>query len=174
MGPRWLSMRPTMHTNLPSDTTSTPTGPTRSTRDFLDTPTLRDLRSQRPSIPLTSLTPRTGEPRVPSPQLRTRDNADHAGPSPPLVPLRVPCSTSTAHSTPSLSNNWLTAPRKTTVAMVDSWTMLSCTLRTSHLCSRLTMHTTPERELANMSPPRVRELFPPTTMSAVTRAVPDF
>merc|ERR1711939_735733 len=34
-----------------------------------------------------------------------------------------------------------TAPSKTTHAMVDSWTMLSNTLRPPHSCSRLTTHT---------------------------------
>ena len=51
----------------------------------------------------------TGLPREPSPQSRTRDNAVHAGLSPPLVPLRELCSSPPVSSNPSLSNNSLIA-----------------------------------------------------------------
>merc|ERR1712032_854849 len=97
----------------------------------------------------------TGEPRVPSPQLRTRDNADHAGLSPPPVPLRELCSFPLDNSNLTLSNNSLTAPSRTTVATEVSWTTPSNTLRLPHSCSRLTTHTREETDTAPTLPPRV-------------------
>merc|ERR1712187_719049 len=83
----------------------------------------------------------TGDPRVLSPQSRTRDNADPAGLSPPLVPLRVLTSSRTDSSSPSLRNNSLSAPSRTTAAMVDSWTTPSSTSSKTDLSSSLSTHT---------------------------------
>jgi len=63
----------------------------------------------------------TGEFKVPLPQLRTKVAAVHAGPSPPLDPWKVPTSSRTRTSSPSPSNNLLTAPKRTRM-LVAKWT----------------------------------------------------
>merc|ERR1711865_157412 len=96
----------------------------------------------------------------------TRDNVDHAGLSPPLEPSRVPCSPQLANSSPSPSNNLLTAPSRTLDARVDSWTTLSSTLRPHHSCSSLSTHTLPRTvESASTLPPRESVKLPPSRMS---------
>jgi len=63
--------------------------------------------------------PSTGESKEPSLQLRIKDNADHAGPSPLPEVWREDIKSRTRASSPSLSNNSLTALRmETRVAMV--------------------------------------------------------
>merc|ERR1711990_377469 len=155
-----------MPTSPPSDSTNSLTGLRLSTRDFLDSSQERTslLRSQSFLIPPTSLIPSTGEPRVPSPQLRTRDNADHAGLSPLLVPLRELCSSPLEPSNPTLSNNSLTAPSKTPVATVDSWTTLSNTLRPTHSSLRLSTHTLEDKDTAPTMPPRDKVRSRPSRM----------
>jgi len=86
-------------------------------------------RTSRFSTPPTLPTMSTGETMEPSPELRTRDNADHAGHSPPLVPLKVLTSSLQETSSPSQSNNLLTAPPPTVAAMVVTWELLSPTPR---------------------------------------------
>lgn len=66
-------------------------------------------------LPTTSI----GETEVPSLVSKIKDNAVHAGPSQPLVLLKVPSLLNTELSTVSPNNNWLIAPPRTTVAMVD-------------------------------------------------------
>merc|ERR1712127_932805 len=89
---------------------------------------------------------------------RSKDNAVHAGLSPPPVPLKEPISSRTDPSNPSLSNNSLPAPPKTMDAMEDSWATLSNTSRPTHLSSRLPTHTPPDLEDKDHAPtpnPRV-------------------
>merc|ERR1712166_735655 len=94
----------------------------------------------------TSPLPSTGDPRTPSPQLRTKLNAVHAGPSPPPVPLKELMPSRLDPLNPSLSNNSSPAPSKTMLSMVDSWTTLSNTSRPLHSSSNLTTHTPPDPE----------------------------
>merc|ERR1712130_131430 len=61
----------------------------------------------------------TGSPLVPSPQSRTRDPADHAGPSHPPELWRVPTRSLATHLSPSLSRSSSTATSTPTVAEVD-------------------------------------------------------
>merc|ERR1711990_1017804 len=124
--------------------------------------TLSFLR--RPTMP-----PSTGEARTLLPQLRTKLNAVHAGLSPPPVPSKVLMPSRLDPSNPSLSNNSSLAPSKTLDAMVDSWTMLSCTLLLeTHSSSSQAIHTLPELEElppANTANPEVLVPFPDTEMS---------
>merc|ERR1711957_1013499 len=95
----------------------------------------------------TSPLPSTGDPRTPSPQLRTKLNAVHAGPSPPPVPLKELMPSRLDPLNPSLSNNSSPAPCKTMDAMVDSWTTLSLGLpKETPSNSRLPTHTPPEED----------------------------
>merc|ERR1712107_739319 len=73
--------------------------------------------------------PSTGETLAVSPPSRTRDLADHAGPSHPLVLLRLPAASSSPTSSCSLSSSSLTAPLPTTTldAVVDGTTGLMTT-----------------------------------------------
>jgi len=69
----------------------------------------------------------------PSMMSRTKDNADHAGLSQLLLPLKVPTLLRATDSTHFQSNNLLIAIREqTTDAKVDSWTTLSNTLKLIH------------------------------------------
>merc|ERR1719454_2755668 len=135
--------------------TNSLTGPPPSTNPSSDTNTSREKEIQT-SQSRTSLPPSTGEQRVQLPKLRTKDNADHAGPSQLLVQLREPWLSRLETSNHSLSNNLLTATEsKTKDAMVDSWTMPSNTLSQTHSSLSLHTHTTPRERLANMSNLRV-------------------
>merc|ERR1711998_645776 len=107
------------------------------------------------------LLPSTGDHTMPSPQLRTKDNVDHAGLSPPLVPLKVLMPSNLDPSNPSLSNNSSPAPNKPTDAMVDSWTTLSNISNLLVPLSNPHTHTPPDKEEfppANPSP--LLDLFP--------------
>merc|ERR1712083_691444 len=74
---------------------------------------------------------RTKEPSMKS---RTKDNADHAGLSQLLVPLKVLTRSRVEDSTLFQSNNLLIAAREpTTDAKVVSWITLSNTLKLTHL-----------------------------------------
>merc|ERR1712127_1021147 len=77
---------------------------------------------------------------------RTKNNAVHAGPSPPPLPLKELMPSRLEPLNPSLSNNSSPAPSKTVDAMVDSWTTLSNTSRPLHSSSRPPTHTLPELE----------------------------
>merc|ERR1712127_900498 len=129
------------------------------------------------SIPPTSLTPSTGSPRVPSPQSRTKDNAVHAGLSPPPVPSRVLNSLPLELSNPSPSNNSSTATKLTKVATVVSWTTLSNTSRNPHSCSRLTIHTlvpTISGTSANLTLSRMSLRIPPVLTSRLLLPLDQF
>merc|ERR1712079_297565 len=84
----------------------------------------------------------TGSPLEVSPESRTRDSADHAGPSPPLVLLRVPTSSRVEPSSPSLSNSSSIA---TILALMDAtvapWPVPSFGTSPTRLISSLTTHT---------------------------------
>merc|ERR1711957_493878 len=144
MGPpstRSTSMRPTS----PSDTTSCPPGPTPSTRDFLDTRVLRPT----PTLSLLKRPPRppsTGEPRVPSTQLRTKLNADHAGLSPPPSPTRVLTSSRLESSSLFPSKNSSPATPTPWVATVDFNPTLSDTSSPTDKTPSPTTHTAPVTE----------------------------
>jgi hypothetical protein len=71
----------------------------------------------------------TGDLREQSLQLKTKDNVDHAGHSPPLELLKELNSLKLEDSLPSLNNNSLIAQQnlETRVAMEVLWTMLSYT-----------------------------------------------
>merc|ERR1712127_599350 len=114
---------------------------------------------------------RTGSPREPSPQSRTRDTVDHAGHSPPLVPLRELTSTSTDLWNLSLSNNLWTALNlsETTDAEEVSWTTPSNTLSPA----RHSWENLPTPTLARTEEPATmmdleREPSRPTRMSNTT------
>ena len=98
----------------------------------------------------------TGPPKEPSLQLKTKDNVDHAGLSPPLVQLKELNSLPLEHLSHSQNNNSLIAqhPSEIWVAMVVWWIMVSHTLSKIHLNSNLTIHTPLLMEPANTSPQR--------------------
>merc|ERR1712127_549111 len=113
-----------------------PTGPLLSTRSSSVTSTSsRPPKTPPSSMSPTSPTPSTGSPRVPSPQSRTKDNAVHAGLSPPPVPSRALCSSRPASSNPSPSNNSSIAIRLTKAATVVLWTTPSNISRRTHFNS---------------------------------------
>jgi len=83
----------------------------------------QSAESKRPSI---------GDQRPPV--LRTKDHADHAGPSPPLDLLKPDTTLPLDHSSHSPNNNWLIAHQHTETldAMEDGWTKPSHTSRPTH------------------------------------------
>jgi hypothetical protein len=106
-------------------------------RDYWDTEpkTKRDLLKQPKFLILKiSLILSTGELKEPSLQLKTKDNVDHAGLSPPLVPLKELNSLKLENLLPTQNNNSLIAqhPSEMKVAMEDLWTKLSNTLSKTH------------------------------------------
>ena len=90
-----------------------------------------------------------------SPQSRTKVNADHAGHSLPLVPLKVSTRSLQVTSSPSQNNNWLTAQLPAMVAMVVSWYMLSNMLNKTPLKENPTTHTLLKPKAANTTDQRV-------------------
>merc|ERR1711881_11877 len=130
-------------------TTTSPPGAQWRRRCFsdLENGPLRKMPSLRTT--LQSPAPSTGSPRELSPQSRTRDSADHAGPSPPLVLLRVPTSSRAEPLTPSLSSSSSIATMLALLdATVDPWPVPSTGTRATRLNSRLTTDTLPEPEPA--------------------------
>ena len=81
------------------------------------------------SLPMPRMS--TGEDLVPSPLLRTKDHADHAGLSQPPDHLRQLTTSARKHSRASLSSSSSTAQpaMATKAAMVDSWIRPSSTSR---------------------------------------------
>jgi len=144
---------------IPLRPTSCPPGPRMRERDSMVTSQTIESKSQsllmNPSWPL----PWTGVKEVPSPQLRTKVNADHAGPSHPLELLRVLISTLLMSFSHSQSNNLLTAPLKTTLAMVVWWTTPSCMPWLIQCSSREITHMLPRKRLADIMKERARSLF---------------
>merc|ERR1739846_308535 len=92
---------PRAHSSL--DTTSSPISPTTRDPNSLVTSHQRPSKNQsglrKPTLP-----PLTGEQRMLSPQSRTRDSADHAGPSHPPEPSKVPTRSPLESFYPSLSS----------------------------------------------------------------------
>merc|ERR1712228_431904 len=140
---------PTQRTPSLLATTSCPPGAQWREPDFSDTrngppkrmPSLRTT----PQLP----PPSTGSTPVPSPQSRTRDSADHAGPSPPLVLLKVPTSSRVVPSTPSPSSSSLIATTLAPLdATVDPWPVPSTGTNPTRPNSRLTTDTPPSPEPA--------------------------
>jgi hypothetical protein len=70
-----------------------------------------------------------GEPKELSPELKTKDNVVHVGPSPLLELLKVSLPSKDMDSKLSLNNNWLTVPLLMEIMDVveDLWTMDSNT-----------------------------------------------
>lgn len=99
----------------------------------------------------------TGETQEPSPVLRTKAHAVHAGHSVPLVPLKVSTRSRPDHWSHSQNNNSLIAPPPTWAAMVDGHTKPCNTLLT-HTPSNLsqTTHTRERTVLALIHHPRAR------------------
>jgi len=103
------------------------------------------------------LTTSIGDPEEQSLASRTREVADHAGPSPPLVPSRESMPSEDTDSSHSQSNNSSTAPMvRTTVAVVDGPTEPWPMPRRPNWTQRLPTHTEEPTELAE----------PPQAMSA--------
>ena len=128
-------------------------------RDYWDTEpkTKRDLLKPPKFLILKiSLILSTGELKEPSLQLKTKDNVDHAGLSPPLVPLKELNSLKLENLLPTQNNNSLIAqhPSEMKVAMEDLWTKLSNTLSKTHSKQNQTIHTQLLMEPANTSPQR--------------------
>jgi hypothetical protein len=135
------------------------TTPKANGRDYWDTEpkTKRDLlKPQKFLTPKISLTVSTGELKEPSLQLKTKDNVDHAGLSPPLVLLKELNSLPLVNLLHYLNNNSLIAqhPSETKAAMEVLWTKLSNTLKQTHLNLNPTMHTLLLTEPANTFPQR--------------------
>merc|ERR1719270_143310 len=114
----------------------------------------------------------TGSRKEPSLTSRTRDSADHAGPSPPPVPSRVLTSLPLENSFLSLKNSSLsvtTVSSRTWDAMEVLWTRLSNGPNQTQSHSKMPTHTppalAPEEAARPTSPPTERSPFPPTPMS---------
>merc|ERR1712029_602627 len=91
---------PTQRTLSDLPTTSSPPGPTPSLTESVvtDQPATSTVSPRTtPQMP----TPSTGSPLAASPQSRTRAHADHAGPSLPPDPWRVPTALKETPSSPS-------------------------------------------------------------------------
>ena len=91
----------------------------------------------------------TGEPRVPSTLSKTKDNADHAGPSLPFLQLRDTTSSKPVLSFPSQSKKLLTATPKAKVATVVGNPGQCNGTREPLSLPRVTTHTKASKELAN-------------------------
>merc|ERR1719336_1720861 len=105
----WRRSTTTHSTPTPLATTSSPPGTReRWTASEDGNPShLAETPSLRTTLQLPTLS--TGSPPELSPQSRTRDSADPAGPSPPLVLWRELTSLQTEAFSPSLSSSSLTA-----------------------------------------------------------------
>ena len=151
---------PTQRTHhLKLESTNSLTTPKANGRDYWDTEpkTKRDsLEPQKFLTPKISLTLSTGELKEPSLQLKTKDNVDHAGLSPPLVLLKELNSLPLVNLLHYLNNNSLIAHHlsETKVAMEVLWTVLSNTLSKTHSNLKLTTDTLLLTESANTSPQR--------------------
>src|SRR3990167_189820 len=107
----------------------------------------------------------TGLLPVPSHQSRTKDNAVHAGLSPPLVPSRVSTGFTTSHRLLplSLSNNWLTAHGCTET---KDATEVSCKMPSSTSSTTVSTPKPPTHTLPETRPARPRSVC---SRSLVTR-----
>merc|ERR1711871_25791 len=120
-------------------------------------------------------TPSTGPPREPSPQSRTKDSADRAGPSPPPVPSRVPTRLLAETSSLSLSKTSSPAIRSTTDARAVSWTTPSNgSNRTEESAPKLTTHTPlePDHPERARRPARTKLPSPVSRMSQARTRMP--
>ena len=115
----------THHRLIPPPSTTSQPGLQLRRKLSLDSRTTTELEPQPSLMSPTLLTLSTGSLQALSPQLRTRDNADHAGLSLPLVLWKVLTSWPPRTSFHFPSSNWSIAQPRTLDAMVDSWTMLS-------------------------------------------------
>merc|ERR1712083_823756 len=133
---------------------------------------LKDSVATRPSPPTEErCTPRllvlhqksTGLLLVPSPESRTKDLADHAGPSPPLEPWKVPTRSPLEPSSPSPSKSSSTATTTAQMAAtVDPWKVLSNGTRPTRPSSSPTMATL-QRTAPAWSPPTPESSTPRAT-----------
>merc|ERR1712083_318355 len=161
MGPMPSSRSTTpLAPSSPLATTSSPTGPTTRETSFSVTSS-QELNSRRSHSILSQPTwaPSTGSPRVPSPQSRIRDSADHAGPSPPLEPWKVASKSRPEPSLPSPNRNLSTVTTSALKAAMEvPWLEPSSGSRTTRLRLSLTTST----------PPRPAPATPATTLASST------
>merc|ERR1719336_3254657 len=158
----WRRSTTTHSTPTPLTTTNSPPGTReRWTASEDGNPShLAETPPLRTTLQLPTLS--TGSPPELSPQSRTRDSADPAGPSPPLVLWRELTSSQTEPFSPSLSSSSLTVTRTDPWdAAVAPWKVPSSGTRTTWLTSSLTTHT---RELTEPATPPALVL--PTTKSS--------
>merc|ERR1711997_181140 len=160
---------PTAHSNL--DTTSSPISPTTRDPNSLVTLPQTPPKNQSGSSQPTP-TPLTGSPLEPSPQSRTRDNADHAGPSPPPEPSRVPTRSPLEPFFPSLSSKSSTALTSSTDTQA-----LDAMVETNPLPSNISRPTRPNwnpstHTLPRTEPAHTRKPLPPPLKSAHTPTSP--
>merc|ERR1712176_422406 len=161
----WMSMprlrpsTPTPTTLSPLDTTSSPPGPSTRRASFLVTESTPQKRMSKLNMKHQTLTPSIGLPPALSPQSRTREAADHAGHSPPLVPWRDVNSSRPELLPPFPNRNSLTAtisdPRDATVV---PWLEPSSG----------TSLTRPKLKLTTSTPPRLAPATLPTTLDSST------
>ena len=156
-----------------SDITNSPTIPT--TRDPNFSVTLPQKKTLRPSGSSQLTRPQlTGEQRVPSPQSRTKDSADPAGPSPPLVPSRVFIRLSLESSNLSLSSKssialTLDTDTQASDATVETSPLLSSISKRIRLNWNPSTHTPQRTELASTKRALPLQLtFPNTPKSLLT------
>merc|ERR1739844_822239 len=162
----------THSTPTPSATTSSPPG-TRERWTASEDGNPSHL-TEMPSLRTTSLLPTLSTGSLPelSPQSRTRDSADPAGPSPPLVLWRELTRSPLVPLPPSLSSSSSTATTTDPLdATVAQWKVPSSGTRATWPTLRLTTHT---RELTEPATPPslVLPVMLPTSLSRLTPPPP--
>merc|ERR1719336_3225154 len=165
----WRRSTTTHSTPTPLTTTSSPPGTKErwTASEDGNNSTLAETPSLRTTHQL--LTPSTGSPRELSPQSRTRDSADPAGPSPQLALWRELTSSPTEPFSPSLSSSSSTATRTDPWdAAVAPWKVPSSGTRTTWLTSNPTTHTRDSTEPA--TPPSL--VLPTTRPTSTSRLTP--
>merc|ERR1712013_454592 len=110
----------------------------------------------------------TGELLVPSPQSRTKDSADPAGPSPPLVPLKVLTKSLPERFFLSLSSKLLIAPTLSTDTQASD-AMVETSLLPSNILSLIRLNWNPSTNtLQRTEPASITNPPPPLLMSLLT------
>merc|ERR1712183_729 len=161
----WMSMprlrrsTPTPTTLSPLDITSSPPTPSTKRSNFLVTESTPQKRMSRLSLKHQMLTQSIGLPRALSPQSRTREVADHAGPSPPLVPWRDVNSSRPELLPPFPNRNSLTA----TISALRDATVVPWLEPSSG-----TRRTRPKLKLTTSTPARLAPATLPTTLDSST------
>merc|ERR1712083_146604 len=128
---------------------------------------ITSLSFQRPTLP-----PLTGELLELSPQSRTRDSADPAGLSHPLVPSKVNTSSRPAILSASRSSSSLTVSLAATAAVAAGNTRPSSTGKRTRLRRRKPTNTLPGTELASTLKHRQLVLIPLDTRTFSRATLP--